>query len=111
MSGHNSELLKEIRGYLTRADLSKAYLFGSHSHGATGEDSDVDLVLVLNRPGPFVSAQEHRDTVLAWRRHLRPVATRYGLDLIVFTLADWKRFKEIDSSFAREIQEQAMEVA
>jgi predicted nucleotidyltransferase len=111
MKQNTGSLLDEIRGYLAGSDLSKAYLFGSRSRGEAGDESDVDMVLVLNRPGPFASAREHRDEILAWRRRLRPIAIRYGLDLIVFTQEDWKRFTDNNSSFARELQKQALEVA
>lgn len=111
MNDRTTNLINDLRNCLTGADLNKAYLFGSRSEGLSCDDSDVDLVLVLNRSGPFVSAKEHRETVLHWRRQLRTIAKGYGLDLIVFTLADWKRFIENNSSFAREIQEKSMEVA
>ncbi|NBD37541.1 MAG: hypothetical protein GVY10_03115 [Verrucomicrobia bacterium] len=104
-------LLSEIRTHLAGGDVSKAYLFGSRLRGESEEGSDVDLVLVLNRPGPFPSAREHRQAILAWRRRLRPIAIHYGLDLLVFTQADWKRFTEKNSSFARELQKQALQVA
>jgi len=35
----------------------KAYLFGSHARGKAGEDSDIDIALVIENMGDFFEAQ------------------------------------------------------
>jgi predicted nucleotidyltransferase len=56
------EILSELRKFIRKHMVEKAILFGSFARGDEGEDSDIDLILVirefegksaLKRPVPF----------------------------------------------------------
>lgn len=52
MSEHIQRLLKELKEHLGRlygARLKGVYLFGSYARGEASEESDVDVLIVLDR--------------------------------------------------------------
>ena len=111
MTPVTEEIIKEIRQLLEGAMCRKVLLFGSRVEGRERDDSDVDIIVVLDRYEPFDSYSDRSSVVLDLRKRLDPVSIDHGLDLIVFTLSEWESFIDKRSSFAREIQESALEVA
>lgn len=111
MNSISSNITEEIKDCLTGSNVYKALLFGSYARGEAKLESDVDLLLILNRYEPFNSYRERKDTILEYHRRLRPISVKYGLDLVVFTQADWKTFLAKESWFSKEIQNEGLEVA
>jgi predicted nucleotidyltransferase len=72
----------------------KVILFGSHAYGEPGEDSDVDLMLVMAHRGS--SARKATEIRLACPR-------AFPLDLLVRTPAEVERRLKMGDSFLREI--------
>lgn len=70
-------------------------LFGSHAHGTLKEDSDIDLLVVTN--------DDRIKLQLSVSKHIFEIAIQVPVDLIVYTLPMYKRFIELNSSFAKEI--------
>ncbi len=66
-----------VQRLVTAVAPQKIVLFGSHAYGAPGPDSDVDLLVVLDRPG------SRTERYLAVAEQLRP--RRFPVDLIVRT--------------------------
>ena len=71
----------------------KIILFGSHAYGAPGDDSDVDLLVIM--PCPNTHSQSVR---IRWR-----LAAPFPMDLIVRTPADMKWRLEERESFTTTI--------
>jgi len=83
----------------------KAILFGSYASGITHEDSDIDLIVVLNNdslPGSFAERMQNYSSV---RKYFRAINKKVALYLIVYTKAEWNKLSEINNSFYKEIQE------
>jgi len=104
MNSEREIILEQIRVCLKGANAHKAFLFGSRAKADWDEDSDVDLIVVLNRAEPFQSFEERRAAILDIRKRLRT-------DLLVFTQQDWERFVEKGSSFSREVLQEGMAIA
>jgi predicted nucleotidyltransferase len=85
-------------------------LFGSYAWGQPVEDSDIDLVVVLDEDRMPQTYQDRMANRLRVRRALDAVNRDYALDLLVYTVPEWRMFRESGSSFAKEILSRGIEV-
>lgn len=109
----DSQLLSKIKASLQKADVSiqQVLLFGSRAVGDSHDESDVDLIIVLDRDAPFPSFADKMKVVVELRKHLREISRTYGLDLLVYNRPEWESFSEKKTSFSREIALHALHVA
>ena len=98
-------LQKEIVSRLAVKKLHKVILFGSQAHGQFEEESDVDLIIVLDKQGVPRTFKEKTENFLEISRLLRDLNKRIAMDLIVMTRTQWENFVEFDSGFSRKVQE------
>jgi len=75
-------------------------LFGSYAYGKPHEDSDIDLLVVTNDNFIPENFKEHSEIYLNVSQVLRPVKKHIGIDLLVYTIPMYRKFIEINSSFA-----------
>jgi predicted nucleotidyltransferase len=111
MSPETEQIILEARLSLQGAGISRVFLFGSRVHGYEREDSDVDLVVIMDRDEPFASFAERSVVLIDLRRRLSRIASRYGLDLLLFSRPEWEDFVEKGSWFSKEIQSEILDVA
>ena len=98
------EVLKhEIIERLKPLDPDKIILFGSYAYGTPNEDSDVDLYVVTKDEFIPQSWRENNDIYLNISRKIRDLRSKSAIDLIVHTKTMSDRFRELNSSFAREL--------
>ena len=88
--------LKKINPYLI-------ILFGSYAYGQPHEDSDIDILIVTNDDFVPATRKELVEYRLKIRSLIRDIATEFPLDLLIFTKPMFEKFKQLDSSFSREI--------
>lgn len=75
-----------------RDDLLALGYFGSYARGDAGFGSDLDLILIVaSDPRPPM------ERAIDWRTDALPVPT----DLLVYTLAEWRRLQAVGARFAR----------
>lgn len=111
MSPETEQIVSEVRCSLEGAAISQAFLFGSRASEEADGESDVDVVVILEREEPFASFKERSAVLVDLRRRLSRISSNYGLDLLLFTRREWNTFVENGSSFSREIQKGALKVA
>lgn len=107
--------LKEIRAQIATAlDTTpkplKVLLFGSLARGTPGEESDIDLVVILDKAG---KAQSYRAMISARTdiaKRLRSLRRKYPIDILVYTKEEWEDLKASGSSFIAKIEKEAMAV-
>ncbi len=102
------ELRNEIVSRLSAKKPLKVILFGSLAHGNWGPESDVDLIVVLDKEGIPRTFKEKTENSLEVSRLLRDLNKRMAMDLVVMTRTQWERFVEMDSGFSREVQEKGL---
>jgi uncharacterized protein len=109
----DAELLARIKCLLQNADVSiqQVLLFGSRAVGDSHDESDVDLIIVLDRDAPFPSFTDKMKVVIELRKNLREISRTMGLDLLVYTRPEWESFSAEKTSFSREIASNALRVA
>ena len=91
------QLAERIREYLAGTGVLKGILFGSFARGDADFASDADLVLVEETDRTFV------DRGMA---HLPLFRLGVGLDLIVYTPAEYERLLEDGNPFVRRVAEE-----
>jgi predicted nucleotidyltransferase len=92
------EKLKEI-------DIYKVLLFGSCASGNVQEDSDIDLLIVLDEDVMPTSYDEWLEIKMKARRLLRDINNKIGLDLLVYTKPQYEMIQKEMNSFRKEIHE------
>ena len=80
-------------------------LFGSYATGTQTEDSDIDLVVVLDKEDVPKSYKESTDNYLTVKRLLREINRNIPMDVIVCTKPQWNEFLLSESSFSKELAE------
>ncbi|WP_420208190.1 nucleotidyltransferase domain-containing protein [Candidatus Electronema sp. JC] len=81
----------------------RAVLFGSYAEGTARADSDIDLIVVLNKhelPKSFAERCENYSLV---KKYFSLLKEKVPMDLIVYTKREWEEFVKADSSFTREV--------
>ena len=97
--------LSDLEKNVSELKPYKAILFGSCASGHAQEDSDIDLIIVLDKedmPGSFSERMNNYSEV---KRYFRSINQKIPLDLIVYTKAEWDKLLDTKNSFSREILE------
>jgi uncharacterized protein len=82
---------------------SEIFLFGSHAYGTPHEDSDIDLMVVVDSDVIPQSYDEKSKIYLSVSRAIRTLRSEVPVDLIVYTKPEFERFKEIGSLFSQKV--------
>lgn len=101
-----SEIIRQLRTSLKSANIHKVILFGSYSKGTNKADSDIDVLVVtrdLSLPGSFA---EKMALKLPIANALSSLREKADLDLLVYTLPMYEKFKEMDSLLKKEIEKE-----
>jgi predicted nucleotidyltransferase len=88
----------------------KVFLFGSYAYGSVEKDSDIDLLVVVNKEGVPQNYQEKSENYLEISRALRSLNKKIPMDILVMTKTQWIEFVRKKSGFAREILEKGVEL-
>jgi len=95
--------IQEIVDKLKSIDPHLIMLFGSYAYGTPDEDSDVDILLVTNddfMPKTFDEGLEYK---LGIKKIIRDTARKVPVDLLIYSFPMFEKFKELNSSFSKEI--------
>ena len=104
----SEELATRIRDALVPLHPERVILFGSHAWGSPTKDSDIDLYVVTQDDFMPATWRQKRDIVRAVSNRILDLRMQYAIDLLVHTKAMHRKFVEIDSSFARQIQNEGV---
>ena len=100
----NIDKLKyEIIKRLEPLNLDKVILFGSYSYGTPNQNSDIDLYVVTKDRYIPESFRENSNLYKSVSKSIRDLRSKIAIDLIVHTETMYDKFKNLDSSFSREI--------
>lgn len=108
MGSNRQQLIEEIRDRLAVLQPARVILFGSHAQGTAGSDSDIDLIVVLNKEGGAGSFREKMADTVQVRRLLADLNRRIALDVLVYSKQEWQALLASRSSFSREILEKGL---
>jgi predicted nucleotidyltransferase len=88
------EKLKIVRPY-------KIILFGSYAYGEPNVNSDIDLLIVLDKNGITKTYKEKYQKRMVVGQQLLEIEREVPVDTLVYTRDEWKLFLNQDSSFSR----------
>ncbi len=106
----SNELKDRISESLKPLHPEKVILFGSYAWGQVTKDSDIELIVVLNKEETPRTYRDKMVNRLLVRRALDELNRDYALDLLVYTLSEWRDFQELGSAFSMEIASRGIEV-
>ncbi|MCI5157009.1 MAG: nucleotidyltransferase domain-containing protein [Candidatus Electrothrix sp. AUS1_2] len=95
------DIVKNIR----ETDPYKIILFGSYAGNTFSEDSDIDLLVVLNSLGIAKNYDEKMRNKLLVRRKIYKLSKKIPIDLLVYTRGEYEVVLKNESSFCNEIQQ------
>ena len=95
-----SDIIKNIR----EIDPYKIILFGSHASGNFSEDSDLDILVILDSPDIAKNYEEKMRNRLSVRRKIYELSEKIPIDLLVFTRGEYDIISENGGSFYNEIK-------
>ncbi len=97
--------LTELENILTELNPYKAVLFGSYAYGEINNDSDIDLIVVLDKDDLPKNFDERSENYSSVKKYFRFLKGKVPMDLIVYTRREWDDFIKADNSFTREVLE------
>ncbi len=98
-----TEYLNQILASLKTIDPKLVMIFGSFSKGIINENSDLDLLVVLNQTEIPKNYDEKLEMKLMIRKLIRDINKKIPIDLIVYTIPEYEAFRKGHSSFSKEV--------
>ncbi|MCL2026197.1 MAG: nucleotidyltransferase domain-containing protein [Leptospirales bacterium] len=89
---------------LKPSDPYKIILFGSHANGIPNENSDVDLMVILDNDHVSKTHAERLNKKVFIRSLLLEINRKIPLDILVYSKAELNIIKEYGNSFIEEIE-------
>jgi predicted nucleotidyltransferase len=102
---HNQYLIDEMTERLKELKPCKVILFGSYAKGTQTEDSDLDVLVVLNSDERSKTFSEFMERGKPVYTAVREVRKKMAMDLIVYTMAEFEYLKKQKDFFVEEVVE------
>lgn len=93
---------------LQRIHPDRVILFGSYAYGKPHKDSDIDLIVVLNKHGIGKTYREKVKNRMLVGRELLEIEREVPIDTLVYTLDEWKLLLKQNSAFSRLIRQKGV---
>ncbi|MCD4695160.1 MAG: nucleotidyltransferase domain-containing protein [Bacteroidales bacterium] len=90
--------------------IKSVYLFGSYAYGTPDKDSDIDLLVILNKNGFIENYDDRIDHRINIAKSLYEINKNIAIDILVYTPQEWEKLKQIGGSFHREIKNKAIKI-
>lgn len=105
------EIRKKITDELNASPKPlKVILFGSYAQGTPHDDSDIDLVVILDKEGKSDSYRTLINNRIEISRRLRELKKKYPIDILVYTKDEWDELKASESSFIQKIEKDGVAI-
>jgi len=105
MTNFIDKQINELVTKLLELDPVKIIAFGSYATGDMHEDSDIDLLIVLNIDTIPQTYEEKMNLKVEIRKAIREINKKIPIDIIVYTLPEYNEIIKNMGSFLREIHE------
>lgn len=103
MTAQQLPIFEAIKNRLKVLNPARIILFGSYASGTAKADSDIDLIVVLDKDGSNVSFRERMADTVAVRRLLADINRDIAMDVLVYNKSEWQTVQDSGSSFSKEI--------
>jgi predicted nucleotidyltransferase len=99
-----AKTLDNLVSCLKQADPCRIVLFGSHAHGGATDDSDIDLMVVLDNDDVSATYDDRMKKKLSIYKLVRELNYQTALDIMVYSKAELRKAKEYGNFFIDEIE-------
>lgn len=103
-----SKIKQEIIGLLENQKLHKVLVFGSYAYGQPHDESDVDLLVILDKRGISRDYKQMLENKKRISKLLRKMRKSIPIDLLVYTIDEWEMLKNSRSSFINQIEKKGV---
>ncbi|MDR2579376.1 MAG: nucleotidyltransferase domain-containing protein [Fibromonadaceae bacterium] len=93
-----TERLKELKPY-------KIILFGSYAKGNPTEDSDLDVMVILDSNDFVKSFKEKMDRKMLVSKTLLEINYQIAMDILVYSKVEFEYLKQKNNFFIKEIED------
>lgn len=98
--------LSDLEIKLIELEPYKIILFGSYANGTYTEDSDIDILVVLNSDTISQNYEEKMRNRLLVRQRISDISKKVPIDLLVYTKKEYEIIMSNRNSFFDEIAKQ-----
>ena len=95
--------LEEIKEKLRKIDPYKIIIFGSMANGEYDEESDIDLLVILDSEHVSQNYEEKMENKMLVRDALGDISSKIPIDLLVYTKREYEIIMNNKNSFFKEI--------
>jgi predicted nucleotidyltransferase len=92
-------ILSDLVDRLKASDPYKIILFGSYANGNETENSDIDLMVILDNDDVSKTYEERKNKKLYIRKLVREINYKMALDILVYSKEELKKIKEYGNYF------------
>jgi uncharacterized protein len=100
----NNNYIDQLLEALKQADLYRVILFGSYAKGTADENSDIDMVVILDNNDVAKTYEERQNKKLYINRLVRNINYKIALDILVYSKEEYKIVKNYRNYFIDEIE-------
>jgi predicted nucleotidyltransferase len=99
-----NKILDSLVVSLQSSNPDRIILFGSYANGKQNENSDIDLMVVLDDNHVSKTYQERLDKKMRVRKSVRDINRKYALDLLVYSKEELNILKKQGNQFIEDIE-------
>jgi predicted nucleotidyltransferase len=100
----NQNIVNELVQSIKPANPYKIILFGSYAAGTANEDSDIDLLIVLDNDEIANTLDKRAERVCLIRQLVKAINQDYSMDIIVYSRREFYNKKYDGNWFIDEIE-------
>ncbi|MCL2283716.1 MAG: nucleotidyltransferase domain-containing protein [Fibromonadales bacterium] len=100
----NWPLVKEMTERLKELKPYKVILFGSYAKGNPTEDSDLDVLVILDSNDFVKSFKEKMERKMRISKMLLEINYKIAMDILVYSKIEFEYLKEKNNFFIKEIE-------
>jgi predicted nucleotidyltransferase len=100
----NHDYINQLLEALKPSDPYRIILFGSHAKGTANENSDIDMVVILDNNDVSKNYEERLQKKLYINRLVRTINYKIPLDILVYSKEEYKIVKNCGNYFIDEIE-------
>jgi uncharacterized protein len=95
--------IQEIINKLSKLNIKEIILFGSMNNGNFDEESDIDLLIILDIDKIPETYEEKMKMKLELRKAIRTINRKVAIDLLVYTKKEFELIKKEGNNFFQNI--------
>ena len=99
-----NEYIGQLLEALRKADPYKIILFGSCAKGTANENSDIDMVVILDNNDVAKTYEERLGKKLFINKLVRNINYKVALDILVYSREEYNIVKNVGNYFIDEIE-------